>query len=108
MNINTLSDILERHNFCNINLRSDYGDLRLIPVLNSTPLDILLPTDPLAQEVFHKCISNGSMAAKQALGMLTSSRSALFVCDVQERFRTVISGMPSVIDTTKRMVTAPD
>jgi len=31
-------------------------------------------------------------------------RSALFVCDVQERFRPVIADMPAVIDTTARMV----
>ncbi len=43
------------------------------------------------------------MAAKP-LGKIAASETALFVCDVQERFRQVISGMPAVIDTAKRMV----
>lgn len=32
----------------------------------------------------------------------------MFVCDVQERFRPLISGMPAVIDTARRMVRAAD
>ncbi|GMH38405.1 hypothetical protein BSKO_06289 [Bryopsis sp. KO-2023] len=46
------------------------------------------------------------MAARTLAQRLTAERSALFVCDVQERFRTMISGMPSVIDTSQRMVRA--
>eukprot|EP00951_Prasinocladus_malaysianus_P047325 scaffold649913_cov46-Prasinocladus_malaysianus.AAC.1 len=37
-------------------------------------------------------------------GQLGSKTSALFICDVQERFRRVVTGMPAVIDTTGRMV----
>lgn len=44
-----------------------------------------------------------AMAGKP-LGKILPSETALFVCDVQERFRQVISGMPAVIDTSKRMV----
>lgn len=39
-------------------------------------------------------------------GKLVSNSAALFVCDVQDKFRPVISGMPAVIDTTRRMVRA--
>ena len=42
------------------------------------------------------------MAAK--LGKLSSSQAMLFVCDVQERFRGVISHMPYVVDTARRLV----
>jgi hypothetical protein len=38
------------------------------------------------------------------LGKLAVSRAALFVCDVQERFRSIITGFPAVIDTSRRMV----
>ena len=44
------------------------------------------------------------MMATKPLGKIVASETALFVCDVQERFRQVISGMPAVIDTSKRMV----
>ncbi|GMH38450.1 hypothetical protein BSKO_06334 [Bryopsis sp. KO-2023] len=40
------------------------------------------------------------------VGKLSTSDCALFVCDVQERFRTVIAGMPAVIDTSRRMLRA--
>ena len=39
-----------------------------------------------------------------SLGRLRASQSALFVCDVQEKFRKVIHGMPHVIDTASRLV----
>lgn len=39
-----------------------------------------------------------------ALGKLNAASSALFVCDIQERFRPAISGFPAVIDTARRMV----
>lgn len=42
--------------------------------------------------------------ASRILGKLRPSTSALFVCDVQEKFRPLIAGFPTVIDTTKRMV----
>lgn len=38
------------------------------------------------------------------LGRLMPKSTALFVCDVQEKFVPVIAGMPAVIDTSKRMV----
>lgn len=48
------------------------------------------------------------MATVGKLGKLAASETALFVCDVQERFRQIISGMPAVIDTSRRMVRAAD
>ncbi|KAK9817134.1 hypothetical protein WJX72_010029 [[Myrmecia] bisecta] len=42
-------------------------------------------------------------ATGAGLGKLAPASSALFICDVQERFRHVISNMPAVIDTTHRM-----
>jgi hypothetical protein len=38
------------------------------------------------------------------LGKLTPGDTALLVCDVQERFRPIISGFSAVIDTSRRMV----
>lgn len=38
------------------------------------------------------------------LGKLLPTSTALFVCDIQERFRPIISGFPSVVDTSRRMV----
>lgn len=38
------------------------------------------------------------------IGRLCDTSSALFVCDIQERFRPIISGYPAVIDTAKRLV----
>ena len=32
--------------------------------------------------------------------------TALFICDIQERFRETISGYPAVIDTARRLVRA--
>lgn len=58
--------------------------------------------------VFRSSARNNSMATVAgALGRLQMERSALFVCDVQERFRPVIADMPAVIDTTARMVGTP-
>ncbi len=45
-----------------------------------------------------------NMATRAVLGRLRPASSALFVCDVQEKFRPIIAGYPTVIDTTKRMV----
>ncbi len=39
------------------------------------------------------------MSAKAALGRLVPSQSALFVCDIQERFRPLICGYPKVVET---------
>eukprot|EP00951_Prasinocladus_malaysianus_P015484 scaffold118807_cov36-Prasinocladus_malaysianus.AAC.1 len=50
---------------------------------------------------------SGIIMAARVLGRLSAQRSALFVCDIQERFRPVISGMPAVIDTAGRMVFPP-
>ncbi|EFJ39840.1 hypothetical protein VOLCADRAFT_78239 [Volvox carteri f. nagariensis] len=44
--------------------------------------------------------------AARALGRLRPDSSALFVCDVQEKFRPLIAGFPVVIDTARRMVQA--
>ncbi|EFN51301.1 hypothetical protein CHLNCDRAFT_49249 [Chlorella variabilis] len=40
------------------------------------------------------------------VGKLAAEETALLVCDVQERFRPVITGFPAVIDTSKRMLRA--
>jgi nicotinamidase-related amidase len=41
-----------------------------------------------------------------SLGRLESSETAVFICDVQERFRPVISLYPAVMDTSQRMIKA--
>lgn len=46
------------------------------------------------------------MAAAARIGKLTPENTALFVCDIQERFRPLITGMPAVIDGAKRLVSA--
>ncbi|CAL8467777.1 g7315 [Coccomyxa elongata] len=38
------------------------------------------------------------------IGRLLPNRTSLFVCDVQERFRSTIKGYPAVIDTARRLV----
>ena len=46
-----------------------------------------------------------ALSAKAArLGKLLPTSTALFVCDIQERFRPIISGFPAVVDTSRRMV----
>eukprot|EP00887_Chlorella_sp_A99_P000306 scaffold13.g306.t1 len=45
-------------------------------------------------------------AAAPRIGRLAPDETALLVCDVQERFRSAISGFPAVIDTSRRMVRA--
>merc|ERR1712130_448226 len=40
----------------------------------------------------------------KSVGRLTPSETALFVCDIQERFRPVISGMPAVVDAARRLI----
>lgn len=40
----------------------------------------------------------------RSLGRLLPSTSALFVCDIQERFRPLIIGYPTVIDTARRAI----
>ncbi len=47
--------------------------------------------------------------ARSSLGKLVASTdggpgTALFICDVQERFRDTIVGYPAVIDTAVRLV----
>jgi hypothetical protein len=44
--------------------------------------------------------------APTRLGKLQAEGTALLICDVQERFRTVIHNFPAVVDTSKRMVRA--
>lgn len=44
------------------------------------------------------------MATLARLGRLMPNTSALFVCDIQEKFRPVISVFPAVVDASKRMV----
>lgn len=46
------------------------------------------------------------MAAGRSIGRLKPDTACLFVCDIQERFRSVIKGMPAVIDTSRRLVQA--
>lgn len=45
-------------------------------------------------------------AGPRRLGQLTPVETALLVCDVQERFRPIISGFAAVVDTSRRMVRA--
>ncbi|PSC73207.1 Isochorismatase domain-containing 2 [Micractinium conductrix] len=42
----------------------------------------------------------------RSVGRLPPDETALLVCDVQERFRPVISGFPAVVDTSRRMLRA--
>lgn len=60
---------------------------------------------PSVARISRKPLMSGAMAR---LGKLVASETALFVCDIQERFRPVIAGMPAVIDTAKRMVRAAE
>ena len=46
-------------------------------------------------------------APTTGVGRLRASETALFVCDIQEKFRPIIAGMPAVIDTARRMVKPP-
>ncbi|KAK9826062.1 hypothetical protein WJX74_009140 [Apatococcus lobatus] len=46
------------------------------------------------------------MAAGRSFGRLKPDTACLFVCDIQERFRSVIKGMPAVIDSSQRLVKA--
>lgn len=48
-------------------------------------------------------MSLASTAARQVVGKLSPSNTALLVCDVQERFRPLIHKMETVIHTTKFM-----
>ena len=43
----------------------------------------------------------------RGVGKLAPAETALLVCDVQERFRPVISGFPAIVDTSRRMVRTP-
>jgi hypothetical protein len=40
----------------------------------------------------------------RSLGKLLPSSSALFVCDVQEKFRPLTDHFPAVVDASRRMV----
>lgn len=42
----------------------------------------------------------------RSVGRLLPEKTALFVCDIQEKFRPIISGYPAVIDTSARMIKA--
>ena len=44
--------------------------------------------------------------ARRAVGKIRPEKSALLVCDMQERFRSVISGFPSILEVTSTMVSA--
>ena len=43
-----------------------------------------------------------------SLGKLETMETALFVCDIQERFRPAITGFDQVIDTSRRMIRAAE
>lgn len=49
-------------------------------------------------------MATAASAAARSVGKLAPEETALLVCDVQERFRPVISGFPAVVDTSRRMV----
>eukprot|EP00798_Chlamydomonas_sp_ICE-L_P028733 gene28733-31910_t len=48
----------------------------------------------------------GNITSIGRIGKLATNSSALFVCDVQDRFRPVIHHFPSVVDTARRMIQA--
>jgi len=48
--------------------------------------------------------TSGGANLEGRLGKLAPDDTVLFVCDVQERFRSVISGYPAVVDVARRMV----
>lgn len=49
-------------------------------------------------------MATAAAAGRPSVGKLAPEETALLVCDVQERFRSVISGFPAVVDTSRRMV----
>lgn len=51
-------------------------------------------------------MATAAAAGRPSVGKLAPEETALLVCDVQERFRPVISGFPAVIDTSRRMLRA--
>ncbi|KAL4514143.1 hypothetical protein Ndes2526A_g09198 [Nannochloris sp. 'desiccata'] len=53
-------------------------------------------------------MSTAITASSTRLGKLTPGETALLVCDVQERFRPVISGFSAVVDTSRRMIRAAE
>lgn len=54
-----------------------------------------------------RAMATAAAAGRPSVGKLAPEETALLVCDVQERFRPVISGFPAVIDTSRRMVGLP-
>lgn len=46
----------------------------------------------------------GTVGTVTKLGKLLPGKTAVFVCDIQERFRPIINGMPAVVDTARRLV----
>ena len=42
--------------------------------------------------------------SKQVMGKLKPERCALLVCDVQDRFTSLITGFETVVDTCRKMV----
>ena len=55
-----------------------------------------LPTRP----TFGAVRAMAAAADGRSVGRLPPNETALLVCDVQERFRPVISGFPAVVDTS--------
>ena len=58
-------------------------------------------------EMFEWVVGSAAMTTSTGgieLGRLKAEETALFVCDVQERFRSVISGYTAVVDVARRMV----
>ncbi|KAK9764704.1 hypothetical protein K7432_007591 [Basidiobolus ranarum] len=47
-----------------------------------------------------------SISATRAITKINPNSTAFFVCDIQERFRTLIHAFPNVIATAQKMVTA--
>lgn len=63
------------------------------------------PLTPAQLQIRHRCSSPRSVTMScSRLGRLNPKHSALLVCDVQERFKTVIQQFEAVVDTSKRMV----
>ena len=71
----------------------------------STPLfSRLLPIQSLKRSIHQTGVPQAaSNMGGLNLGRLEPAHTALFICDVQERFRSVIHGFPAVVDVSRRM-----
>lgn len=54
----------------------------------------------------HAMSTAAAASGTRSVGKLAPEETALLVCDVQERFRPIITGFPAVVDTSRRMLRA--